>query len=144
MKKFNKEDFATILGNAYGSFFTNAKQFCENTGLTEKEIKEYQKEQKDEPPSVYVLKKISDYSFPQVSYELLLQVCGYIDENSNIKSKMERILEILSGSKRCEIDLILHNVQVEIAKPQNSVFKFDNTTEKIIKEIKNATTTQNK
>lgn len=77
---FNKEKFSEILLNikdSYGSI----NQMAEKTGVTAAYISKLIRLMYDNAPSPEILKKIAENSNGITTYQTLMEVCGYINEN---------------------------------------------------------------
>lgn len=77
---FDKEKFSEILvkiKNNYGSI----NQMAEKTEVTSAYLSKLTRLMYDNPPSPEILKKIADNSLDLVTYDELMQICGYTEES---------------------------------------------------------------
>lgn len=80
IEKFDKEAFASLLSNAKGDL--SRSEYAEKSGLSLSFLSHFLNGKTDKPPAISSLKKIAASSeSPYVTFDKLLEACGYTPEN---------------------------------------------------------------
>lgn len=82
MNRFNRREFATILSKIsyeYGSI----SEFARKANFSKSYISKYINLNIPHPPSIKILRKIAEGSKGITTYEGLLEICGYVEEDEN-------------------------------------------------------------
>lgn len=87
---FNKETFAKVL-KKINETYENQTYFGKASGVNRTYLSQYMNLKLDSPPSPKVLKGLADASKGIVSYEELMEICGYIDIDNNTISNEEKL-----------------------------------------------------
>lgn len=119
---FDKEKFSEILisiKDSYGSI----NQMAEKTGVTSAYISKLIRIMYNNAPSPEILKKIARASNGIITYQELMQICGYLEENetmnTNSKSNLQQILKLANGLTIQETNYLikqLNKAKIQIEK----------------------------
>lgn len=79
---FDKNKFAQILKNISESY-ENQRDFAKKSGINRTYLSQYINMKLDKPPKPDILEKLAKSSKGFITYEELMFICGYINDNSN-------------------------------------------------------------
>lgn len=77
---FDKNKFAKLIKNIKETYISQ-EEFSKKSGIGRTYLSQYMNAKLDSPPKPKILKRLADSSNGTTSYENLMQVCGYIDNN---------------------------------------------------------------
>lgn len=115
---FDKEMFSIVLSEIYNQY-PNQRQFAKRANINRTYISKYINKKLEFPPSAKILRRLANVSKGITTYQELMQICGYLDENeiiisnlkTNIKDECKNILEVkLDGDTT---KLILNGIQLK-------------------------------
>lgn len=115
---FDKETFSTILTEIYNKY-PNQISFAKEANINRTYISKYINKKISVPPSAKILRRLSNVSKGITTYQELMRICGYLDNNEIIitnKGRLERILELANGLSIQETNYLIK--QLNIAKIQ--------------------------
>lgn len=131
MNDFNKEEFARVLTKIY-SKYNNQREFAKKADVCRTYLSKYLNMRIEEPPTVKILKKIVKASKGVTTYQELMQVCGYLEENEIIivrqnQGKLKQILELVNGLNIQEANYLIKilnksKIQIEESEKTNERF----------------------
>lgn len=110
---FNKNKFALII-KRISDLYSNQREFAEKSGINRTYLSKYMNMKLDNPPKPEILQRLSDSSKDTVTYEELMQICGYYyigipnDYKKSLISNMSKSLKEL-GLNDEEINYIRIN-----------------------------------
>lgn len=84
---FDKNKFAQILKNINDTY-SSQRDFAKKSEINRTYLSQYMNMKLDEPPKPKILKKLANSSNNITTYEDLMIICGYIDNNSNENLKL--------------------------------------------------------
>lgn len=87
---FDKIKFSQII-KSIKETYSSQEEFSKISGVGRTYISQYMNKKNDEPPKPSILKKIADASKGIVSYEELMEICGYIDIDNNSISNEDKL-----------------------------------------------------
>lgn len=132
MNDFNKEEFARILMKIY-SKYNNQREFAKKADICRTYLSKYLNMRIEEPPTVKILKRIAKASKGETTYQELMQVCGYLEQNETIivkqnQNKLKQILELANGLNIQEANYLIKvlnksKIQIEESEKANERFK---------------------
>lgn len=87
---FDKKKFSEILTSLCKNYY-NQRDFAASVGVNRGYLSQYMNQKLSSPPSPKILKRISDSSNGSVSYDELMQICGYTNttEQNYVKAALE-------------------------------------------------------
>lgn len=77
---FDKNKFAQIIKNIKETY-NSQEEFSKNSSIGRTYLSQYMNMKLDEPPKPKILKKLANSSNGLITYEELMSICGYINEN---------------------------------------------------------------
>lgn len=94
---FNKEKFAEII-KKISETYESQREFSSLSEINRTYLSQYMNMKLDDPPKPKILKKLASSSKGLISYEELMQICGYLNGNSDdevfyLYNEMNVILE---------------------------------------------------
>lgn len=115
---FNKERFSSVLSEIYNQYHNQTK-FAKKANIDRTYISKYINQKLEVPPSAPILRRLANASKGIITYQELMQMCGYLDENEiiksnsrvNIEDNCKNILEIKLGGDITK--LILNGIQLK-------------------------------
>lgn len=139
MNDFNKEEFARILMKIY-SKYNNQREFAKKADVCRTYLSKYLNMRIEEPPTVKILKRIVKASKGATTYQELMQVCGYLEENEIIivkqnQNKLKQILELANGLNIQEANYlikVLNKSKIQIEESEKENERFTNNKERKI------------
>lgn len=139
MNDFNKEEFARILMKIY-SKYNNQREFAKKADVCRTYLSKYLNMRIEEPPTVKILKRIVKASKGATTYQELMQVCGYLEENEIIivkqnQNKLKQILELANGLNIQEANYlikVLNKSKIQIEESEKENERFTNSKERKI------------
>lgn len=99
LTKFNKELFSMVLTEIYNKY-PNQRSFAKRANINRTYISKYINKKIYVPPSAKILRRLAKASKGTTTYQELMQICGYLEDNEIImtnKDRMQQILELASG-----------------------------------------------
>lgn len=123
MDNFDKETFSNILSEIYRQY-QNQREFARNSNINRTYISKYINKKIDMPPSPKILRRLSKASKGITTYQEIMQVCGYLNNNEMIidnrdKSNLEQILVLANGLNIQEANYLikqLNKAKIKIEK----------------------------
>ncbi len=79
---FNKEKFSYIIRNIK-NIYASQEEFSKNSNIGRTSLSQYMNCRLDKPPKPDILKKLSNASKGLTTYNELMQICGYIPNNTS-------------------------------------------------------------
>lgn len=79
---FNKNKFAQILKNI-SETYNNQRDFSKKSEINRTYLSQYMNMKLNKPPKPEILEKLANSSHGTITYEELMNVCGYLSSNSN-------------------------------------------------------------
>lgn len=96
----DKEKFARTIMKIYLKY-DNQREFSKKSGICRTYLSQYMNEKLEVPPKPEILQRLANASKGLTTYQELMQICGYLEENetitTNSKTKLERILSLANG-----------------------------------------------
>lgn len=107
---FDKNKFAQIIKNIKETYISQ-EEFSKKSGIGRTYLSQYMNIKLDDPPKPKTLEKLAIASHGDVTYEQLMEICGYIDKNNSndINNELISLYEKLSN-----IENIYENKQEEL------------------------------
>lgn len=102
---FDKQKFSEIFKSIYNKY-DNQRDFASATGVNRAYISQYMNMKLENPPTPKILKKIADNSKGVTTYEELMEVCGYKEEEDKIYSMIKHKLTDCINNFNKEADSI--------------------------------------
>lgn len=114
---FDKSKFAQILKNINDTY-NSQRDFSKKSEINRTYLSQYMNMKLDEPPKPKILKKIADNSNEITTYEELMTICGYIDNNNSnsINNELIFLYEKLNN-----IEKIYENRKKELTFQESQV-----------------------
>lgn len=114
---FDKIQFANIL-KKISETYNNQRDFSEKSDINRTYLSQYMNMKLDNPPKPNILKRLADNSNGIISYDDLMQICGYLNGNNDTKvfDSYEE-LNYLSDNRRKKID------EINLTHEENEIFK---------------------
>ena len=122
VNNFDKKTFSNILNEIYNQY-SNQRNFAKKANINRTYISRYINQRLEVPPSATILRRLANDSKGLTTYQELMQICGYLEENetiiTNTKNKLEQILELANGLAIQEVTYLikqLNKSKIQIAK----------------------------
>lgn len=120
---FDKQAFSDILSKIYNQYF-NQRDFAKKANVNRTYISKYINKKLDVPPSAKILRRLANASKGLTTYENLMKICGYLEENEKIivsknQSVLEQILELSSDLTIQEANYLIkqfNNAKIRLVK----------------------------
>ena len=98
---FNKNKFAQVLKNI-NETYSSQRDFAKKSEINRTYLSQYMNMKLDEPPKPKILKKLADNSNQTITYEELMTICGYIDNNNSngINNELISLYEKLNNIEK--------------------------------------------
>ncbi len=109
---FNKEAFSIILIEIYNKY-PNQRSFAKNANINRTYISKYINKKISVPPSAKILRRLANASKGLTTYQELMQICGYLEDNETIvtnKSRLQQILELANGLSVQEANCLIRQL----------------------------------
>ena len=130
---FDKNKFAQILKNINETYISQ-RDFSKKSEINRTYLSQYMNMKLDEPPKPKILEKLADASNNIVSYDELMQICGYVSSNY-----YKQIYELEDNLKILEESYLDKLSAVKLSKEEENVFE-DLTTIIHFSDFKNIST----
>lgn len=78
---FDKKSFALLINKAIGERSLN--EYARQTGVSAAHISRLSRALLDTPPNPQTIKKLSDYAYNNISYNVLMNAAGYIEQHGD-------------------------------------------------------------
>ncbi len=115
---FDKEKFAQIIKNIKETY-NSQEEFSQKSNIGRTYLSQYMNMKLDNRPTRKILEKLANASKGITTYQELMRICGYLDDNEIIitnKGILEQILELANGLSIQETNYLIK--QLNIAKIQ--------------------------
>ena len=119
---FDKETFSNILNEIYNRY-SNQRNFAKKANFNRTYISKYINKQLEVPPSAVLLRNLANASKGITTYQELMQVCGYLENDeiivTNTRNKLEKILDLANGLNIQETNYLikqLNEAKIKIEK----------------------------
>lgn len=119
---FDKETFSNILNEIYNRY-SNQRNFAKKANFNRTYISKYINKQLEVPPSAVLLRNLANASKGITTYQELMQVCGYLENDeiivTNTRNKLEKILGLANGLNIQETNYLikqLNEAKIKIEK----------------------------
>lgn len=100
VNNFDKKTFSNVLSEIYNQY-SNQRSFAKKANINRTYISRYINQRLEMPPSATILRRLANASKGLTTYQELMQICGYLEENETIvnkrKGRLEQILELANG-----------------------------------------------
>lgn len=110
MNNFDKEKFSKILKKIYNQY-PSQRSFATRARVNRTYISKYINKKIDVPPSVKILRKLAIASKGVTTYQQLMQICGFLEDNEmiifNSKDKLQQILELSNNLSVQEVNYLI-------------------------------------
>lgn len=157
MAIFDKVKFSEILGYISWEKYRTIAEMARNLGIDRGYLNKYLQKYYDNPPSVKILKKIADGAEEIITYDELMEVCGYyeIDEayklltsgdveyvNIYIKEEKYQLKDIIEKMNKniCNLQNYIKSIEIVLKDVENCekyrIQRYENNIERAKKEIK--------
>ncbi|MCI9000357.1 MAG: helix-turn-helix transcriptional regulator [Clostridia bacterium] len=122
---FNKEKFARTVMKIYLQY-NNQREFAKRSGICRTYLSQYMNEKLDVPPKPEILQRLANTSKGLTTYQELMEICGYLEENETMNTKnkinLRQILKLINGLTMQEANYLikqLKKAKIQIEKQVN-------------------------
>lgn len=100
MNNFDKKFFSNTLKKIYNQY-PNQNNFARSANVNRTYISKYINEKLEEPPSPKILRRLAKASKELITYQELMKMCGYLNEDETIivvyQDRLEQIINLIDG-----------------------------------------------
>lgn len=120
---FDKKIFSNILQKIYKQY-SNQREFAKITNVNRTYISKYINEKLEAPPSPKILKRLAKVSKGLSTYQELMKICGYLNDDKMIitmksnkrESKLKQIINFIDGLTIDEFNSLKEEIKNAKAK----------------------------
>lgn len=113
---FDKSKFAQILKNI-SETYDSQRDFSKKSEINRTYLSQYMNMKLDEPPKPKILKKLADSSNGIISYNELMEICGYINDDYFMK------LQYLKDKNKASQEYYLNKlVEYDMSKDEEQIY----------------------